>query len=76
MKSSASIRVVIDRIEGEVAVLVLYDDDRVKFNLPIRYLGHGVQEGDHLQMSFIEDESSRDSEQQRVDDLLKELKNK
>jgi hypothetical protein len=75
MKSSASIKVVIDRTEGDLAVVVLYDDDRVRFNLPIRYLPHGVREGDHLQMSFTGDESSRRSEQERVDDLLKELKN-
>ena len=74
MKSGCTAKVVIDRIEGDVAVLVLYDDDRVKFNLPSQYLPEGISEGDHLQMSFSEDESSRESEQKRVDDLLKELK--
>jgi Protein of unknown function (DUF3006) len=76
MKSSASNKVVIDRTEGDLAVVVLFDDDRVRFNLPSRYLPDGVKEGDHLQMSFTEDEASRHSEQERVDDLLKELKNK
>jgi hypothetical protein len=76
MKSSASMKVVIDRTEGDLAVVVLYDDDRVRFNLPIRYLPRGVRAGDHLQMSFTEDEASRDSEQMRVDELLKELKSK
>jgi Protein of unknown function (DUF3006) len=76
MKSSASNKVVIDRTEGDLAVVVLFDDDRVRFNLPSRYLPDGVKEGDHLQMSFTEDEASRHSEQKRVDDLLKELKNK
>lgn len=76
MKSSGSNKVVIDRTEGDLAVVVLYDDDRVRFNLPLRYLPHGVREGDHLQMSFAEDEASRHSEQKRVDDLLKELKSK
>lgn len=76
MKSSASIKVVIDRTEDDLAVIVLYDDDRVRFNLPIRYLPRGVREGDHLQMSFTENEASRHSEQKRVDELLKELKSK
>jgi len=76
MKSNSSTRVVIDRIEGDLAVLALYDDDRVKFNLPIRYLPRGAREGDHLQMSFDEDEVSRDRERRRVDDLLKELKSR
>jgi hypothetical protein len=76
MKSSPSTRVVIDRIEGDLAVLALYDDDRVKFNLPIGCLPRGSREGDHFQMSFDEDEESRDKERRRVDDLLKELKNR
>jgi len=76
MKSSTSTRVVIDRIEGDLAVLALYDDDRVKFNLPIGYLPSGAREGDHLKMSFDEDQENRDNEQRRVDDLLKELKNR
>jgi len=76
MKSNSSTRVVIDRIEGDLAVLALYDDDRVKFNLPIRYLPHGAREGDHLQMSCDQEEESRDNERRRVDDLLKELKSR
>ena len=74
MKSGGSTKVVVDRIEGDLAVLVLYEDDRVKFNLPLPYLPEGVTEGDHLQMSFAEDESSRQSETNRIDDLLKDLK--
>ena len=74
MKSGRSTRVVIDRIEGDLAVLVIYDDDRVKFNLPVRYLPQGAREGDHLQVSFVSDEVSRELERKRVEDLLKELK--
>ena len=76
MKPGASTRVVVDRIEGDLAVLVLYDDDRVKFNLPLRYLPEGVREGDHLRISFGEDEASRVSEEKRIDDLLSELKSR
>lgn len=74
MKSEGSTKVVIDRIEGDLAVLVLYEDDRVKFNLPLHCLPEGSREGDHLQMSFAKDESSRESEKGRIDDLLKDLK--
>ena len=74
MKSAGSTKVVIDRVEGELAVLVVYDDDRVKFTLPLRYLPEGAREGDHLLMSFTEDEESRESEKNRIDDLLKELR--
>lgn len=74
MKSGSSTRVVIDRIEGDLAVMALYDDDRVKFNLPLDCLPEGVREGDHLQLGFTQDEQSREAEQNKVADLLKELK--
>ena len=74
MKAEASTKVVIDRVEGDLAVVVFYDDDRVKFNLPLQYLPEGVREGDHLQMSFVKDLSGRESERMRIDELLKDLK--
>jgi hypothetical protein len=74
MKSGGSTKVVVDRIEGDLAVLALYEDDRVKFNLPLHYLPKGVREGDHLQMGFAQNEESRESERRRVEDLLKDLK--
>ena len=76
MKPPTSLRIVIDRIEGDLAVLVLYEDDRVRFNLPLRYLPEGVREGDHLQMGFAEDEASREAEKSRIEGLLSELKSK
>jgi len=74
MKSGSSTKVVIDRIEGDLAVLVLYEDDRVRFSFPLHYLPEGVSEGDHLQMSFAQDDESRESEGNRVEDLLSDLK--
>ena len=74
MKERNSMKVVVDRIEGELAVLVLYDDDRVKFNFPIRFLPEGVTDGDHLQVEFTRNESSRNAQKARIDDLLSELK--
>lgn len=74
MRPSTSMKVVIDRIEGDLAVLVLYDDDRVKFNFPLRCLPEGAREGDHFQMGFSEDEASRESEKRRIDTLLRDLK--
>lgn len=57
-------------------MLVLYDDDRVKLNFPLRYLPEGVREGDHLEVSFRKDDKSRGAEENRIDDLLAELKSK
>ena len=74
--SKSSIKVFIDRIEGDLAVVVLYDDDSVKFNLPRKYLPEGISEGDYLQLTFAVDKASHDEEKQKIDDLLKKLKGK
>lgn len=74
MRSGELTKVVIDRIEGDLAVLALYEDDGVKFNLPLHYLPEGVREGDHLQMGFAQDDESREAERTKVEDLLKQLK--
>jgi len=76
MKSASSARVVIDRIEGDLAVLVLYEDDGVKFNTPLRLLPEGAREGDHLLMTFAEDKEGREAETKRIGNLLDELKGK
>ena len=55
-------------------MLVLYDDDRVKFNLPLMYLPEGARDGDHFQMSFDKDQPSQEAEKERIDTLLGELK--
>ncbi len=74
MKKESSIKVEIDRVEGGIAVVVLADDDKVKFNLPVKYLPEGARDGDHLQLIFKVDEKSREETKSRVSDLLKELK--
>ena len=74
--SKSSIKAFIDRVEGDLAVIVLYDDDNVKFNLPLKCLPENVSEGDHLQMTFAVDKETREAEKQKIDLLLNKLKNK
>jgi hypothetical protein len=76
MTKRSSIKVVIDRIEGEKAVVVLYDDDAVRFNLPASLLPEGVKGGDHLRMTLAADKESRAAEKKKIDDLLKDLTGK
>jgi len=76
MKSASPARVIIDRFEGDLVVLVLYEDDRVRFNFPHRLLPEGAREGDHLLMTVAEDSDSRESEEKRIGNLLDELKGK
>ena len=73
MKSEDAIRIVVDRIEGDVAVLVLYEDGRVRFNLPVRFLPDGVRGGDHLRLAFTSDIESREAERAKIHGLLDEL---
>jgi hypothetical protein len=65
-------RFIIDRIEDDIAVIVLYDDDSVKFNLPVRYLPQKVKGGDHLQVTFKVDPESRKELKKRIEELLKD----
>jgi hypothetical protein len=74
--SKQSIRVFIDRIEGDLAVIILSDDTGVKFNLPVKYLPKDAAEGGHLRLSFTLDKESRDTEKQKIDGLLKKLASK
>lgn len=74
MKQQSSHKVVIDRIEGDKAVVALYEDDSVKFNLPASFLPEGVKEGQHLQMRFSVDKDSREAQKKRITDLLNDLK--
>jgi hypothetical protein len=68
-----SLKIVIDRVEDDIATLVLYDDDAVKFNLPAKYLPEGTNGGDHYQLLFKKDEQSRKQLKQEVDNLLGDL---
>ncbi|GEM_PF-1208891 len=68
-----SLKIVIDRVEDDIATLVLYEDDAVKFNLPANYLPEGAKDGDHFQLFFKKDEQSRAAMKQEVDDLLGDL---
>ncbi|MEW6731924.1 MAG: DUF3006 domain-containing protein [Acidobacteriota bacterium] len=66
-------KVVIDRIEGEWAVLVDATNDAISFNVPLDYLPAGARAGDHLNISFQLDQQSRAATEQQVKQLLDDL---
>ena len=74
MNREAALKIVVDRIEGDTAVLVLYDDEKVRFNVPIGYLPAGTRGGDHLRVRFTQDVESREAERERAERLLEDLK--
>ena len=74
MNREPALKIVVDRIEGDTAVLVLYDNDKVRFNLPVECLPEGTRGGDHLRLAFTQDIESREAERKRAERLLEELK--
>ena len=67
-------KVVVDRIEGDRAVLVDYEDAEVTFTLPVSRLPEGTRGGDHLGITFTPDSESRERERGKADQLLTELR--
>ena len=66
-------KVIVDRIEDSIAVLVVADNDGVSFNIPLAYLPAGVKAGDHLDVAFKIDKKSREDAERRTKDLLDQL---
>jgi hypothetical protein len=66
----------VDRLEGDMAVLLVRDDESIKFNMPITLLPEGVQEGDILDILITIDEKATDDAKERVSGLIERLKRK
>lgn len=69
-------KAVIDRIEGELAVLLLGDMGEFKLNLPLSLLPDGCREGDVLNVSIERDQAATEQAKERVTGLMDKLKQK
>ena len=74
MNRESALKIVVDRIEGDTAVLELYDNEGVRFTLPVKCLPEGTRGGDHLRAVFTQDIESRERERKKAERLLEELK--
>lgn len=72
MSNKKQLKFAIDRIEGDLAVMIYDDDDSVKFNLPVSLLPEDTKEGDHLKISITKDALSRAEMKRRIEELLKD----
>lgn len=63
----------IDRIENDVAVIILSESPEIHFNLPLQYLPPNVAEGDHLKLTFALDAESTEAARERIATLQAEL---
>lgn len=68
-------KAVIDRFEGEYAV-VLFGDDEIKIDVLKKHLPSGVREGDWLKVVFEIDHKGTREQEKKVGSLLEKLKNK
>lgn len=69
-------KAVIDRIEGEVAVVFLGDKGEFRLNIPLTQLPDGCNEGDILKVSFERDPVATEQTKERVSGLMEKLKKK
>lgn len=69
-------KVSIDRIEQEVAVLVLRDDPFDRISLPVSLLPQGCREGDVLTLTLEPDHGETAAAKERVTGLIDKLKKK
>jgi hypothetical protein len=65
----------IDRIEGELTVL-LVGDGRIKVNMPLALLPESCREGDILNISIERDLEATRQARERVSSLMEKLKKK
>jgi hypothetical protein len=72
-ETKSSIPAFIDRIENDLAVIILSDEPEVYFDLPRQYLPPNVEAGDHLKLTFELDPESTEAARQRVAALQSEL---
>jgi hypothetical protein len=65
------LRLFVDRIEGDIAVVLMGEDESVKVDMPVKWLPKGVKEGTLLFMNAETDENDTDkrSVKQLMDDL-------
>jgi hypothetical protein len=72
-KDTSFLPAFVDRIEDEVAVIILSDAPETRFNFPIQYLPPYIAEGDHLRLLFELDIDSTEATRNRVAALQSEL---
>lgn len=71
-----SLKVTVDRFEGDYAVLLAGEEEDVRIDFPAVLLPEGCREGDVLDFAITRDEESTEAARERVSDLIEKLKRK
>ncbi|MFW5998885.1 MAG: DUF3006 domain-containing protein [Bacillota bacterium] len=69
-------KLTVDRIENDIAVLLIRPEEKEELQIPIRYLPEEVEEGDILKVDFTIDGEETKAAEKRVGNLINKLKNK
>jgi hypothetical protein len=69
-------KVTLDRIEENIAVLLVRDEEKIKINIPLCLLPLGSKEGDILDITIVRDVQEAEDAKERVSSLLEKLRNK
>jgi hypothetical protein len=69
-------KAVIDRVEGDFAVLLLGDKGEIRLNFPLSLLPVGCRESDVLNISIERDVVGTEQTKERVSGLMDKLKKK
>lgn len=71
-----SFKVTFDRIEENIAVLLVRDEEKIKINIPIFLLPEGTREGEILDITISRNKKETEEAKKRVSTLLEKLQNK
>ncbi len=66
----------LDRIEGDMAVLLVRNGESIRLNVPMVLLPAGCREGDILDISITRDEKETEEARARVSSMIERLKKK
>lgn len=71
-----SFKVTLDRIEENIAVLLVRDEETIKIDIPLCLLPPESREGDILDFAITRDVKETEAAKERVTSLLEKLKQK
>ena len=74
MPDESIIRVSLDRVEEGLAVLLLRDDESVRFTLPRALLPQNAREGDILEIAIRRDVAATEEVRRRVAERIERMR--
>ncbi len=66
----------IDKVEGDLAVLLLRDDESIRLEIPVSLMPPESKEGDIVDIQIEKDETTTQETRERVSSLIEKLKSK